>query len=94
MSDTTIKEAGTIQVMLQRLNEFRLPKALDLKKKVERGEKLDNYDIEFLESVLTDASNAQSLIARHPELQPLVGQLMGLYSDITSKALENEQKKG
>jgi hypothetical protein len=94
MSDTTIKEAGTIQVMLQRLNEFRLPKALDLKKKVERGEKLDSYDIEFLEMVLADAAAAQGLISKHPEIQPLVGQLMGLYSDITSKGLENEQKKG
>ena len=94
MSDTKVKEAGTIQVMLQRLNEFRLPKALDLKKKVDRGEKLDNYDIEFLEAVLTDASNAQTLISKHPELQPLVGKLMGLYSEITTKGLENEQKKG
>ena len=94
MSDTTIKEAGTIQVMLQRLNDFRLPKALDLKKKVDRGEKLDSYDIEFLESVLADAATAQSLITKHPEIQPLVGKLMGLYSEITSKALENEQKKG
>jgi hypothetical protein len=94
MSDTTIKEAGTIQVMLQRLNEFRLPKALDLKKKVDRGEKLDSYDIEFLETVLADAATAQSLITKHPEIQPLVGKLMGLYSEITSKALENEQKKG
>ena len=94
MSDTTIKEAGTIQVMLQRLNEFRLPKALDLKKKVDRGEKLDNYDIEFLEAVLTDASSAQGLISKHPELQPLVGKLMSLYSEITTKGLENEQKKG
>jgi len=94
MSDTTIKEAGTIQVMLQRLNEYRLPRALDLKKKVDRGEKLDSYDIEFLETVLADANSAQGLITKHPEIQPLVGKLMGLYSEITTKGLENEQKKG
>jgi hypothetical protein len=94
MSDSTTKDAGTIQVMLQRLNDFRLPMALDLKKKVDRGEKLDSNDIEFLETVLADASNAQSLVTRHPELQPLVGKLMGLYSEITTKGLENEQKKG
>ena len=94
MSDTTTREAGTIQVMLQRLDEFRLPKALDLKKKMERGEKLDRYDIEFLEEVLADASNARRLISKHPELQPLVGKLMGLYSEITTRGLENEQKKG
>ncbi len=94
MTDTTIKEAGTLQVMLQRLNEFRLPKALDLKKKVDRGEKLDNYDIEFLETVLADATSAQGLAAKHPEFQTLVGKLMSLYSEITTKALENEQKKG
>jgi hypothetical protein len=94
MSDTTTKEAGTIQVILQRLNDFRLPKALDLKKKVDRGEKLDSYDIEFLETVLADATTAQSLAAKHPEFQSLVGKLMGLYSEITTKGLENEQKKG
>jgi len=94
MSDTTIREAGTIQVLLQRLNDFRLPKALDLKKKVDRGEKLDSYDIEFLETVLADATSAQGLAAKHPEFRPLVGKLMGLYSEITTKGLENEQKKG
>jgi hypothetical protein len=94
MSDSAPKDAGTIQAMLQRLNDFRLPKALDLKKKVDRGEKLDNYDMEFLEAVLEDASGAQHLIAKHPELQPLVSQLVSLYGAITTKALENEQKKG
>jgi len=93
MSDTTTKEAGTIQVMLQRLNEFRLPRAFDLKKKVERGEKLDSNDIEFLETVLADATSAQDLAAKHPEFQSLVSKLMGLYSEITTRALENEQKK-
>ena len=94
MIDTPDKDAGTIQAMLQRLNDFRIPRALDLKKKVDRGEKLDNYDIEFLEQVLGDATNAQTLIAKHPELQPLVSKLTSLYSEITTKGLENEKKKG
>ena len=94
MSDSAAKDAGTIQVLLQQLNDIRLPKALDLKKKVDRGEKLDSYDIDFLETVLADATSAQGLITRHPELQPLVGKLMSLYSEITTKGLENEQKKG
>jgi len=44
--------------------------------------------------VLEDASSAQHLLARHPELQTLVSKLVALYSAITTKALENEQKKG
>jgi hypothetical protein len=93
MSDTTIKEAGTIQVLLQRLNDIRLPRALDLKKKVERGERLDSYDLDFLETVLTDATSAQGLVAKYPEFKPLVSKLIGLYGEITTKGLENEQKK-
>jgi hypothetical protein len=94
MSDTNIKEAGTIQVLLQRLNDIRLPRALDLKTKVERGERLDSHDLDFLETVLADASSAQGLTAKHPEFKPLVGKLIGLYGEITTRGLENEQKKG
>jgi hypothetical protein len=94
MNDTTLKDAGTIQVLLQRLNDFRLPKALDLKKKVDRGEKLDSYDIDFLETVLADATKGQELVPKHPEFESLVSMLITLYGEITTKGLENEQKKG
>jgi len=94
MSESAQKDAGTIQAMLQQLNDVRLPNALELKKKVDRGEKLDDYDLQFLEGVLEDTSSAQHLLAKHPELQTLVSQLVALYSAITTRALENEQKKG
>lgn len=84
---------GTIQVLLDRLNNWRLPRALELKERVDRGEKIGEHDLAFLERVFEDANQAKSLAAKHPELQPLISKLVGLYSHITSKALENEQAK-
>jgi hypothetical protein len=83
---------GTIQALLDRLNNFRMPRALALKERVDRGEKLDDHDIAFLGRVMEDSAQAQALAAKHPEFQPLLNKLTKLYSDITRKALENEQK--
>ena len=88
----SVADQGTIQVLLERLNRFRLPRALDLKKRVDAGEKLGDHDIAFLKRVMQDSNQAQSLASRHPEFKPLVDKLIGLYSHITNKALENEQK--
>lgn len=86
------KDAGTIQVLLERLNTQRLPRALDLKSKVDRGERLEEHDMQFLKSVFEDAGSAQTLAAKHPEFQPLVARLISLYGEITRKGLENESK--
>jgi len=89
-SDT--EETGIIQALLQRLNDFRLPRLLELKERVERGETLSEYDLDFLQQALEDAHGGKPLIDHHPEVQPLVSKLVALYQEITSKALENETK--
>ena len=88
---SSVVDEQTIQALLERLNTWRLPRALRLKERVDHGEKLGEHDIAFLNRVFEDSQNASSMAAKHPELQSLVSRLTDLYSHITRKALENEK---
>ena len=85
------KDAGIIQVLLERLEKQRLPRALALKEKVDGGAVLSDDDIEFLEQVFSDAKRVEPMLDEHKELQGLAGKLMDLYQEITSMALKNEE---
>jgi hypothetical protein len=85
-------EAGLAQVIVERLQKQRLPRALALKAMVDRGEVLGDLDIEFLGEVFKDAGKLAPFLDRHPEWQELAGSMMHLYSEITGKALENQQR--
>ena len=83
------KDAGIIEVLLERFERQRLPRALALKEKVDKGEVLDDWETSYLEEVLEDAQQVKTLIDRHPEYQKLYTQAVHLYKEITEKALEN-----
>ena len=89
---TESKDAALIKVLVDRLEKIRLPIALELKDKVDRGEVLSDLDIEFLEGVLGDVGKVKPLLDRHPEWQELAGRMAGLYNEITTRARENEPK--
>ena len=74
MSKQSDSDAGTIQAVLERLEKFRLPRALAIEVRVDAGELLNDSDIQFL-------------------YQALAAKLVGLYDEITRKALENEQQR-
>lgn len=86
------KDEGVITVLLQRLEQQRLPRLLDFKEKVENGEQLNDFDIEYLSEVLADAEKVGPLVERHPEYADMVTKMVSLYKEITEKALENEKK--
>jgi hypothetical protein len=82
-------EYAISKVLLDRLNE-RLPRMLDLQRRVEAGARLDEGELEFLKGLVEDANLSHQYVARHPELQPLASRLVSLYGQIVDKAVENE----
>lgn len=87
-----LHDLGVISVMLKRLNNERLPRVLAIKQKVANGDRLEDWDIAYLEQSFIDARQAAPLLERHPEYQNLAAHLLHLYKEITDKALENERK--
>lgn len=91
MMDQKKRDAGTIAALMLRMKDYRLPRAKRMLERVNKGEKLRDGDIEFLNRVIEDARNSESLIKRHPEYHDLVVRFMDLYTEIINKGVENEK---
>ena len=92
MSDPTKDmDLGLIEVFLERLEKQRLPRLLDIQKKVDQGTSLNEPDVDFLENSMQDAKKLIPMIDRIPEYQSLAAKVMALYKDITDKALQIEK---
>jgi len=84
-------DTGVLTVLIERFERQRLPRILDLKKKVDAGGTLDQWDTAFLEEVYAEAEQIKPLIDRHPEYHDLYAKVVSLYAELASEALENAQ---
>ena len=79
-------------MLLEMFNKQRLPRALDLKKRVDSGELLSEIDHQFLKEVFSDANRIRPLVDRNPEYRELYEKAYNLWKGIIEKDLENQKK--
>ena len=85
-------ELGIIYSVIERFEKQRLPRILELKKRVDKGGVLTESDIRFMNEVTQDAQRNKQLIDRHPEWHKFCAEVIHLYEEVAEKALENEKK--
>ena len=81
---------GVILALIHRFETQRLPKLQALKAQTERGERLSDVDIAFLDTVIHDALQNKPLIDKHQEWQSFCANVIHLCETITKNGLENE----
>lgn len=85
------KQEGMKAVLAKRMVEQRLPKALEMKERVERGELLNELDMKLLEAVLSESTSINELVENDPKARDIAERMLQLYNEITTRALENER---
>jgi hypothetical protein len=92
--DESTENKGVTLALLERFQTQRLPRALALKERIDQGGLLNDFDITFLETIFRESASIRTRLDKHPEYQPLAAQIIHLYHEITTKALENEKAQG
>lgn len=87
-----IGDIGVISALLHRLIGNRIPRLLELKKRVDNGEVLGEFDLHLLERILADDRSSLSYVERRPSVKPLYAQVIALCHEIAAKGLENANR--
>jgi len=77
--DIKKKHIGILQSLMQEFEQHRLPRLLRLKDKVDRGEAINDVDIQFLCKQIKDANLTMHLTVNYPKLKELCLQMTQLY---------------
>lgn len=89
--DLNKHDTGIIQVLLERFEHHRLPRIIEIKARLDDGNILNEFEIEYLREALHDAEMLLPFMDRHPEYEPLVCKVIHYYKLITDEALDNEK---
>lgn len=92
MTDKT--DQGVLFTLVEHFNRQLYPRALEIEKQLDAGERLSASAIEHLEEVLVRMHELNALLERHPEYQPLAAGVVSLYARLARHAWKNEQGAG
>jgi len=87
----SVDDTGIIMAIVECFQKQRLPRVMEIKQKLDQGETLNEFDIEYLSEAIHDNCGFIPYLGRHPEYQALVSKVIHYYKLITDEALANEK---
>ena len=89
--DKKTVDTGVILVLLESFEKQRLPRIIEIKLKLDYGDIINEFELEYLSEALHDARMLLPYLDRHPEYQPLVAKIIHYYKLVVDEALANEK---
>lgn len=86
-----INDIGIIQAILECFEKHHLPRVVEIKEKLDRGDILNEFDIEYMSEAIHDNCGLMPYLGRHPDYESLVSKVIHYYKSITDEALANER---
>ena len=84
-------DTGIIIVLLQDFEQQRLPRIIAMEQRLDNGDNLSEFEIDYLSEALQDTRKILPYLDRHQEYRPLLAKVMHYYKEITNTALSNEK---
>ncbi len=89
--DKKFVDTGIILVLLKGFEKQRLPRIIEIKLKLDYGETINEFELEYLSEALHDARMLLPYLERHPEYKPLLAKVIHFYKTVVDEALANEK---
>lgn len=84
-------DQGVIYVVLDHFAHHLYPRALELEKMLDAGERLSASQVDHIARILDDIRLLRPLIERHPEHRELAEGVIALYVNLARRAWQNEK---
>jgi len=88
----SIKYKSVRQALLQRLMSIRVPRIIEIKKRLDEGEKLSEQNINYLQRILRETRENKKYFDKVPEMEQFYIKLVHYYHKLITQAVENEMK--
>lgn len=86
------RKESVIQISILDIQRRLLPRAYELRDRLQTGHKAEAYDLEFLDTFHDAIQNLHILSTDSPEHHLFIGNLVQLYSALISMALNNSEQ--